>query len=108
MPLYSFHIILVLLLLFPFITTGYNGDPNVGLILYAQNGNTRSGVLSADHRCQNYPDQFPVSSIENKGYVHCSLWTEENCQGRLYVVPAHYSIGKPLGVSFKSVIYINK
>ncbi|CAO3623164.1 unnamed protein product [Cunninghamella blakesleeana] len=97
---------LLILVFFLPITTiyGYNGDPNAGLILFAQNGNTRSGVLSADHRCQNYPDQFPVSSIANKGNVHCSLWTEEDCQGRLYIVPAHYSINKPLGVSFKSVI----
>ncbi|ORX60464.1 hypothetical protein DM01DRAFT_1160870 [Hesseltinella vesiculosa] len=83
---------------------GYNGDPYSGIVLYAEKTGIRSGVLSADHRCQSYPVQFPTHEIANAGRGGCSLWTEEDCQGSLYVVPSHYAIQPPNGVTFKSVI----
>lgn len=84
--------------------TCYNGDPNSGLVLLSEKKGERSGVLSADHRCQDYPKNFPVSRISNHGTVHCTLWTENKCQGSLYIVPAHYEMASPQGITFKSVI----
>ncbi|KAI8097008.1 uncharacterized protein BX664DRAFT_311896 [Halteromyces radiatus] len=97
-------IFFIMIMMFLLRVEGYNGDPYRGLILLAENKDIRSGVLSADHRCQEYPDKFPASRITNRGKVHCTLWTEDQCQGSLYVIPAHYEMPNPEDISFKSVI----
>ncbi|KAL9551895.1 hypothetical protein PS6_004775 [Mucor atramentarius] len=61
-----------------------------GLVLYTSDQRTRSGVLSSDHRCTNFPSQFKAAHVKNNG-------------GTLYVVPAHYTMRMPRE-DFKSVI----
>ncbi|SAL96310.1 hypothetical protein [Absidia glauca] len=94
---------LLISLLFPMILC-YNGDTHTGLILLSENRAIRSGVLSADHLCQEYPEKFPARRIANRGTVHCTIWTEPKCQGSLFIIPAHYEVDSPSGISFKSVI----
>ncbi|KAI8637792.1 hypothetical protein BD408DRAFT_436656 [Parasitella parasitica] len=74
-----------------------------GLILYTSDQQTRSGVLSSDHRCANFPSQFKAAHVKNSGGSHCAMWTDEGCKGTLYVVPAHYTMRMPRA-DFKSVI----
>ncbi|ORZ15118.1 hypothetical protein BCR42DRAFT_416446 [Absidia repens] len=100
----NISLLLFLTMAFLPLITCYNGDPHSGIILSAAEKGIRSGVLSADHRCQDYPEKFPVSRINNPGTVHCTLWTEKQCQGSLFIVPAHYDMASPQGVTFKSVI----
>ncbi|ORZ05073.1 hypothetical protein BCR42DRAFT_182762 [Absidia repens] len=102
-PIYQPTLVLIVSALLPLVAC-YNGDSLSGLILLADNKDIRSGVLSADHRCQDYPKNFPVSRITNRGTVHCTLWTESQCQGSQYIVPAHYELASPKDISFKSVI----
>lgn len=94
---------LMISLLFPMMLC-YNGDTHTGLILLSENRDIRSGVLSADHLCQDYPEKFPARRLANRGTVHCTLWTERKCQGSLFIIPAHYEVDSPRGISFKSVI----
>ncbi|OAD73776.1 hypothetical protein PHYBLDRAFT_168211 [Phycomyces blakesleeanus NRRL 1555(-)] len=70
------------------------GDPDAGLILHGDDSKS-SGVLGADHKCTTFSNTFTTKKVENKGSTHCALWTERNCQGSLYIVPAHYTIDMP-------------
>ncbi|KAI8146309.1 hypothetical protein BJV82DRAFT_412553 [Fennellomyces sp. T-0311] len=95
-------------LLLLLITTVYGalakfGQPTAGVILRADDNKTRSGLLSRNHRCTAFPQQFPASKAQNVGATHCGLWTNNDCTGSLYVVPAHYAIDMP-GSSFGSII----
>ncbi|KAG2190291.1 hypothetical protein INT46_004551 [Mucor plumbeus] len=74
-----------------------------GLVLYTSDQKTRSGVLSSDHRCTNFPSQFKAAHVKNNGASHCAMWTDADCKGTLYVVPAHYTMRIPRE-DFKSVI----
>ncbi|GAA5806527.1 hypothetical protein EDC94DRAFT_590826 [Helicostylum pulchrum] len=66
-----------------------------GLILLTSDQNTRSGVLSADHRCTNFPQKFKAALVKNTGSSHCALWSDADCKGTLHVVPAHYTMKIP-------------
>lgn len=79
------------------------GQPKAGMILHADDSKTRSGLLSSDHSCVEYPSKFPAHTAQNVGNTHCGLWTDKNCTGSLYVVPAHYAINMP-GDAYGSVI----
>lgn len=79
------------------------GEPKAGMILHAGDSKTRSGLLSSDHSCVEYPSKFPAHTAQNVGNTHCGLWTDKNCTGSLYVVPAHYAINMP-GDAYGSVI----
>ncbi|CEP15182.1 hypothetical protein [Parasitella parasitica] len=94
--------LMFLLVVLPAYISAYfaTGD---GLILYTSDQQTRSGVLSSDHRCTNFPNQFKAAHVKNSGGSHCAMWTDEDCKGTLYVVPAHYTMRMPRAV-FKSVI----
>lgn len=74
-----------------------------GLVLLSSDEKTRSGVLSSDHRCANFPQQFNAENVKNTGSSHCALWTNADCKGTLYVVPAHYTMKVP-DDKFESVI----
>ncbi|KAI8070908.1 hypothetical protein BC940DRAFT_294734 [Gongronella butleri] len=104
MSLYIMNALLLLVSMWSLLIAAYNGDASTGVILYANDTNVRSGVLSADHRCQVFPTQFPTHEITNPGTSHCLLWTEDNCQGKLFIVPARYAIEPPKGFTFRSVI----
>ncbi|KAI9468483.1 MAG: hypothetical protein EXX96DRAFT_590780 [Benjaminiella poitrasii] len=99
MKLVSFILLLVILpvSVLTMYGTGY------GIVLYSMDEKTRSGILSSDHRCSNFPKQFKAAYVKNTGGSHCALWTNTNCQGTLYVVPAHYKIRLPRE-KFESVI----
>ncbi|KAI7854470.1 hypothetical protein BDC45DRAFT_508461 [Circinella umbellata] len=77
--------------------------PPAGVVLHADDSKTRSGLLSRDHRCTEFPSQFPAHSAQNMGATHCSLWSNNDCTGSLYVVPAHYQINMP-NRQYKSII----
>lgn len=79
------------------------GSTETGVVLHSDDEKTRSGVLSQDHRCAEFPSQFPGKKAQNVGRTHCGLWTNEDCSGTLHVVPAHYTIDLP-EKGFKSVI----
>ncbi|KAI8372982.1 uncharacterized protein BYT42DRAFT_547995 [Radiomyces spectabilis] len=74
-----------------------------GIVLYSDNRKTQSGILSSDHRCTGFPDQFPASYVKNTGKTHCAMWTGKDCAGSVYIVPAHYGIDIPRD-QFQSVI----
>ncbi|KAI8362592.1 hypothetical protein BD560DRAFT_437123 [Blakeslea trispora] len=74
-----------------------------GLILYTSDKGSRSGVLSGNHRCAEFPTSFKASYVQNTGSSHCAMWTDDGCKGNLYVVPAHYTMRVP-SEKFKSVI----
>jgi hypothetical protein len=74
-----------------------------GIILLTSDQQTRSGVLSSNHRCADFPQQFKAAYVKNSGSSHCALWTAVNCTGTLYVVPAHYTMRVPRD-QFVSVI----
>lgn len=74
-----------------------------GLVLYSSDERTRSGVLSSNHKCSNFPKEFRAARVKNTGSSHCAMWTDKNCKGTLYVVPAHYSMNIP-NDNFESVI----
>ncbi|KAI9492281.1 hypothetical protein BDB00DRAFT_873549 [Zychaea mexicana] len=79
------------------------GQPSAGVILRGDDSKTRSGLLSRDHRCTQFPNEFPAHTAQNVGATHCGLWTNEDCTGTLYVVPAHYAINMP-NAQFSSII----
>ncbi|RCI05683.1 hypothetical protein CU098_008039 [Rhizopus stolonifer] len=68
-----------------------------GIVLLTSDKQTRSGVLSADHRCTEYPQEFQAEYVQNTGSSHCAMWTDQDCKGNLFVVPAHYTMRKPAG-----------
>lgn len=94
--------VLLLLLTLPMNIIAIFGTGN-GLQLLSSDEKIRSGVLSANHRCTNFPKQFKAALVKNTGSSHCALWTGENCQGTLHVVPAHYTMRIPAD-HFESVI----
>ncbi|KAI9256568.1 hypothetical protein BDA99DRAFT_539631 [Phascolomyces articulosus] len=102
------NIMTFLPLLLLLITTVYGtfalyGQPPAGVILHADDSKTRSGLLSRDHRCTQFPNKFPANTAQNVGATHCGLWTNDDCTGTLYVVPAHYKINMP-NARFGSII----
>jgi hypothetical protein len=74
-----------------------------GIVLLTSDQKTQSGVLSSTHKCSNFPKEFKAAHVKNTGSSHCALWTDANCQGTLYVVPAHYTMKIPRD-EFESVI----
>lgn len=94
--------LILLLLTLPISISAIYGS-GYGLILYTSDQNTRSGVLSSDHRCADFPKQFKAAHVKNTGSSHCALWTDVDCKGTLYVVPAHYMMRIPSD-EFESVI----
>lgn len=93
---------LILLLSLPIAILAMYGT-GTGIILYTSDQNTRSGVLSSSHKCTNFPREFKAAHVQNTGSSHCSMWTDANCKGTLYVVPAHYKMRIPRD-EFQSVI----
>jgi hypothetical protein len=93
---------LLLLLTLPITIFAMYGD-GTGIILLTSDQQTRSGVLSSDHRCANFPKQFKAAHVKNTGSSHCAMWTDVDCKGTLYVVPAHYVMRIPRD-DFESVI----
>ncbi|KAI9320727.1 hypothetical protein BX666DRAFT_1226771 [Dichotomocladium elegans] len=83
------------LLLFVLAVRAKLGDPTTGVILYAEDGKTRSGLLGRDHRCTQFPQHFPAYRIKNVGSVHCTLYADNDCSSSLHIVPAHFSIDMP-------------
>ncbi|KAI8970250.1 hypothetical protein BDF20DRAFT_890123 [Mycotypha africana] len=74
-----------------------------GLILMNEDKRAKSNLLSSDRRCTEFPSHFIAAHVQNTGSSHCALWTDANCKGRLYVVPAHYTMRLP-AENFKSLI----
>jgi hypothetical protein len=74
-----------------------------GLVLLSSDESIRSGVLSSNHKCSNFPKQFKAARVKNTGSSHCAMWTDTDCKGTLHVVPAHYSMNIP-NDNFESVI----
>ena len=93
---------LTLFLTLPFNISAMYGTGN-GIILLTSDQQTRSGVLSSTHTCAEFPSQFKAAHVKNTGSTHCALWTEADCKGTLYVVPAHYQMRIPQD-QFQSVI----
>ncbi|KAI9269951.1 hypothetical protein BY458DRAFT_555895 [Sporodiniella umbellata] len=38
---------------------------------------------------------FNAVRVRNEESSHCAMWTQPECQGTLYVVPAHYEMEMP-------------
>lgn len=96
------NISLLLFALLPITVFGLFGSGG-GIILYGSDQNTRSGVLGANHKCTEFPKSFKAAHVQNSGSSHCAMWTQPDCKGKLYVVPAHYKITMP-SEQFESVI----
>lgn len=77
---------------------------NEGLTLYSADGKSQTGSLGAYHKCSSISKDVKASEARNGGSSHCAVWTEPNCKGSMYVVPAHYKIKLPDNKSFGSVI----
>jgi hypothetical protein len=95
-------ILFVLLVTLPTVIFAMYGTGD-GLILFTSDETTRSGVLSSDHKCTDFPKEFKASLVQNTGSSHCAMWTDTSCKGTLYVVPAHYKMRLPRE-QFQSVI----
>jgi hypothetical protein len=95
-------ILLFVLLALPMVIFAMYGTGD-GLILFTSDERTRSGVLSSNHKCTDFPKEFKAAYVQNTGSSHCAMWTDASCQGTLYVVPAHYKMRVPRE-QFQSVI----